>query len=600
MFIKEISLYNFRIYKNSHKLFLEPDPVKNVFVISGNNGYGKTTFLTSLVWCLYGKQIRDVDDSYRDQINEVGGYSKFIQSCLNRLAYREGDRFFEVSITFGDVNIPSVPCHDLKISRRGHYNSGSDEFFIMIDGQENELTKEVGNEIFVHDYILPKEIAKFFFFDSEKIVSLAEMKSISGKRQLSKAYSEVLGIKKYEDLRRNLTDLLIRFKKGSAKLKDKERFEKLVKEKENLENAKLDFKIQLETLDDDKLLMKDVSNTLQEKLIRKGSSLSIDELNNLRIKKYSQEKEIEDLKDKFREMLDLAPFAISGNLFSEMKEQCEKEKLQRDQVRNQELLNRKGREILKAFARIDPEKSKVKVSQKADKFYKEQLHQLIEKLLHSKDSKEIDEVKVLHGFTDDEYHAMHSIYLQLQTTYAIRLREISKAIQEKRLQHSRVSRKLSDAESKESDGIIAKYRKEKQKADEKIVNLQDQMDELNQRIGSVEQEIATKNRIIEELAKKIKIHERYKEKDKLARRLIQELDEFLVKIKKEKKASLEKKILASLKELMHKKAFIDKIEVRVEEEIIDIFLYNPLGEEIGKDTLFYSYFYLIYKGFLVH
>ena len=76
-----------------------------------------------------------------------------------------------------------------------------DRVEILIDGQINELTKEVGSELFIHDFILPKEIAKFFFFDAEKIVELAEVKSIDDKRKLSKAYSEVLGIKKYEDLK---------------------------------------------------------------------------------------------------------------------------------------------------------------------------------------------------------------------------------------------------------------------------------------------------------------------------------------------------------------------------------------------------------------
>lgn len=65
----------------------------------------------------------------------------------------------------------------------------------MIDGQVNELAKEVGYDIFINDFVLSKDIAKFFFFDAEKIVNLAEVKSIDEKRRLSIAYSEVLGIK---------------------------------------------------------------------------------------------------------------------------------------------------------------------------------------------------------------------------------------------------------------------------------------------------------------------------------------------------------------------------------------------------------------------
>lgn len=57
MYIKEIELNNFRIYKGKNKIVLLPSADKNIIVVSGKNGFGKTTFLMSLVWCLYGKQM---------------------------------------------------------------------------------------------------------------------------------------------------------------------------------------------------------------------------------------------------------------------------------------------------------------------------------------------------------------------------------------------------------------------------------------------------------------------------------------------------------------------------------------------------------------
>ena len=54
MIIKEIELNNFRIYKGVNKIDLTPNGERNIIIVSGNNGFGKTTFLMSLVWCLYG------------------------------------------------------------------------------------------------------------------------------------------------------------------------------------------------------------------------------------------------------------------------------------------------------------------------------------------------------------------------------------------------------------------------------------------------------------------------------------------------------------------------------------------------------------------
>ena len=207
MYIKEIELNNFRIYKGVNRIALLPSEDKNIIVISGKNGFGKTTFLMALVWCLYGKQMEKVDELYEKEIKDKGNYTKYISNSLNRKAYRDGETEFSVSITFSDVKIPDITCKEVTIRRS--YNivsSTADKVEVLIDGRYNELIDDLtkdnqrGEEIFIRDFILPIEIAKFFFFDAEKIVSLAEVTSNTQRQQLSKAYSEVLGIQKYEDL----------------------------------------------------------------------------------------------------------------------------------------------------------------------------------------------------------------------------------------------------------------------------------------------------------------------------------------------------------------------------------------------------------------
>ena len=128
--------------------------------------------------------------------------------------------------------------HNIEIERVCDSDKCVDKLFIKIDGETNELVEEVNEDIFINDYILPKEIAKFFFFDAEKISSIAEIKSLEDKRSLSSAYSEVLGIKKYEDLKLNLNDLRLNSDLNLLKILDE--FELLKKKKESLEN-KMNF-----------------------------------------------------------------------------------------------------------------------------------------------------------------------------------------------------------------------------------------------------------------------------------------------------------------------------------------------------------------------
>ena len=62
MIIKQVELENFRIYRGRNTVDLSPKDGQNVYVVSGKNGIGKTTFLMSLVWCLYGRQMQEVDE----------------------------------------------------------------------------------------------------------------------------------------------------------------------------------------------------------------------------------------------------------------------------------------------------------------------------------------------------------------------------------------------------------------------------------------------------------------------------------------------------------------------------------------------------------
>jgi len=583
MYISKIEIDNFRIYKHKNILQFDPQKRKNVFVVSGNNGYGKTTFLTTLVWCLYGNQMKDVDEIYKRQINEVGGYAKFLTSCMNRLASIEEETDFSVSITLKDINIPSLPCNEIQIIRRGN-QAGKDSLEILIDGHANELTKEVGNEIFIQDYILPKEIAKFFFFDAEKIVYLAEIKSIAAKRQLSRAYSEVLGIKKYEDLRKNLLDLRLRFRKTSANPKDQEKFTLLNQEIKNIEEENIDIKIEIDKLEEEKAILKKESDELQEKLIREGSNLSVDEISNLKIEKYNLNKELDALKVDFKEILELAPFAIAGNLFSNVMEQVEAEKDLADSEQNAVATNKKISKLKREFKKKDLT-SLYKLSKKADAALKAELEELIDKIFSSSKKKESGKSKLLHAFDNEDYNRFSELYSQLKSSYSSRVKMIAKTLREKRYKYAKVSRKLSDAESKETDGVIAKYRDEKVLKDARITEIERTLQSSHQKTGSLYNELNSKRKVQEELAKKIKVNTRYIEKDKLAEKLIQKLERFLTNIKKEKKESLQEKILSGLKSLMHKKSFVNRVEVEVESDIIDIKLYNKRKEEINKETL---------------
>jgi DNA sulfur modification protein DndD len=112
MIIKSIELDNFRIYRDHNKIDLSIVDGKNIYIISGKNGFGKTTFLMSLVWCLYGRQMQNVDDLYRKEIADQNGYPRYIANSLNRKAQADGKNQFSVKITISEAILPQLSCNN--------------------------------------------------------------------------------------------------------------------------------------------------------------------------------------------------------------------------------------------------------------------------------------------------------------------------------------------------------------------------------------------------------------------------------------------------------------------------------------------------------
>ena len=570
MFIKKVILKNYRIYYGENEISFLPDRVRNIYLISGENGFGKTTFLTSLVWCFYGKLMIYVDEKYKQEINEAGGYKKYASSSLNRQAVSELEASYSVSVVLSDIFIPSIPCQELQITRTYMSSQAQDVVEILIDGQKNELTKEVGADIFVNDFVLPKEIAKFFFFDAEKIVALAEMKNIEDKRRLSTAYSEVLGIQKYEDLKNNLENLRIRLRRNSATSKEKDRLKILEEEVTDIRETIATQREKITLLEEEKQVKKKQSEQCQEKLIREGNSLTVEELIALKKDRDQLSEEFKQIRVRMKELLELAPFAICGNRLTETRQQARTES---------------------KLSNIDPmlikEKiNKIKVNLRKQGIRDKKLLAKLEKLINDEFMpNEEKDSSVLLGFSTEEHHEFESIYTHLTSSYSNTFKQLVRDAKNNRVTFNKIVRKITGAEAKEDDALIQRIRTEKEILDDRIDEIEEGISELNQEIGGLQRELEVKSRQLSELSKKIQLDRLDEKKDKLTKKVIDTLNSFIYKLKLEKKKSLEERIKRILNLLMHKQGFIHRVEVEVEHDIIDVHLYGKENNRISKESL---------------
>lgn len=608
MFIDSIILNNFRAYKGiNHTSFQKNE--KNVFVIAGNNGFGKTTFLTSLVWCLYGKLMVDVDEKFRKDINDAQGYKNFAKANLNKECAQKIDSldlsidnkktiskkgYFEpfeniksdsqyfVELHIRDVYIPAVPCSEILIRRTFDYLLESETIEVLIDGQINELAKEVGYDIFINDFILSKNIATFFLFDAEKIVNLAEIKSLEEKRKLSSAYSEVLGIRKYEDIRKNLENLRIKFRKKAGSIMSQNRLERLTADIKKIEEDISKNETDAIELDGQISALRAEKDSLQEKLIREGNAISIEELARLKdVVKALKEKD-NMLKAQFKDMMDIAPFAISGKLLCMVQEQSDKEQVSKSKLVNSEILvtamRSAQRAILVGAAGLLSEKQNKMLEAIIEQSFRNSITE------YAPDNAN-DEVKILLDFTSSEHNALKALVDNIRYSYSVSFKQLVKDIKNNSIILQKTQRKISLAEYDDENPHIKEVRTRKAEVERMLSDLETTSRSMAETKGLLMRDYSIKKKQLSECVKLVKVDDLDKEKDLIAERLIRELTIFLTQLKEKRKFSLETKIKNEIGILMHKDDFISDVSIDIMDDIIEINLLDNEGKIINKDKL---------------
>ena len=600
MLIESITLNNYRLYEGENVIQFRFDEAKNVHLICGENGFGKTTLLHSLLWCLFGRFVGDVpvsgqetNSSYAAMQKEIlnqNSAKRFeekatpeIVALIKKNGYTNGyeeikkDSVYSVAICFAEVGIPSIPCQKIVVTRSYDSLLQKEDVEILIDGVKNELTDEIGPEVFINDFILNKDIAKLFFFDSEEIVSLADTGTIAERRKLSKAYEEVLGIRKYEELRSNLEGLRLRYRKKSKDIGLKDELEKLEAEREGVSNELTQLSDSLAETDTTLTNLREQDGQLQLQLSREGNSVKTEELQRVKAVIEKCKKDDIEMKSALKQFIDYAPFAISGQLFARAYELA---KADHEAIANNNTATAQN-SVLDALSKeMKGLLDKMPVNKDSKKDAHTQLEAIIEKYRGHACDRDIQVT-----LTDDEFTEVEAVYNSLTTTYRIEFEALAEAYRKNKINLERNVKKLSNIQSKESDEVIKGLRDNKNKIEAEIKANEEKQRLGHIRTGELQLTIESYDKKIKELSRKISVDDADEAKDKLASELITELDTFLLSLKKNKKSSLELRIKNTLNTLMHKEDFISHVEVELDSDTMDINLFSGDGNVINKNML---------------
>lgn len=179
MILDEIVLEDFGLYAGKQVFDLRPASHKRpIVLIGGLNGGGKTTLLDALQLALYGKLAQC---SNRGDL----AYDEFWSRSVHR---RKDAKHAAIELTFSHTTAGTK--HSFQLRRSWSLQDRRERLEIHQDGGlDLELTDEWADHI---EGILPLRLARFFFFDGEKIESLADLEKSAD--VLSTAIHSLLGL----------------------------------------------------------------------------------------------------------------------------------------------------------------------------------------------------------------------------------------------------------------------------------------------------------------------------------------------------------------------------------------------------------------------
>lgn len=161
MKILEVEITNYRQYKGYNQIKLSTDLVKNITIVQGNNGEGKSNLMNAVTWCLYG------DEMFKSKMNM--GRSIINETALFELKPEE-TTFVSVAVTLGN-NKP-----EYKFERKVEYAMTAGKPYSELEKfVGNQISKEkgwesLGNPDWIIDRkFIPRDLRGFFFFDGEKM-----------------------------------------------------------------------------------------------------------------------------------------------------------------------------------------------------------------------------------------------------------------------------------------------------------------------------------------------------------------------------------------------------------------------------------------------
>ena len=292
MLIKSIEIRNFR-QLNNIKLNFSTDSNKNVSIISGNNGAGKTTLAEAFTWCLYGEvksNLSILNKDKEEKLKENYGAEVYVK----------------IELEHNNAKYEIIRKQTFKRKKNGEVSTSSQDISREVvrklkDGRSVHIRElEIDNEI---DKILPKDLAKYFFFDGERINSMSKSIEKGGKNSdFAVAVKNLLGLAPFLEAKDHLKFIQKKYREAYQD----DGNQKIIKYREGIRKYEEDiikFKERIEEIESELEIKSKRRDLITEELLKLKDSAELakqrreyeEQIEHLEKEKLNYEEDITDL-----------------------------------------------------------------------------------------------------------------------------------------------------------------------------------------------------------------------------------------------------------------------------------------------------------------
>ena len=566
MLFSKIILENYGIYKDRQIFDFTSSSEKPIILCGGTNGAGKTTLFNSVMLCLYGQ------DSFEKRTTKKD-YEEFLKRKIHRyLGSKTVADFAAITIEFEYYHQGKV--ENYSVSRLWKNDDGKiiENFSIKKNGEKLDSIDESQWHQFIRE-LLPRGVARLFFFDGEKIVKIA--KEGNEDIEIKSSFDMLLGLDLVEQLKSDLEINLMRNMKGGAK-EIQEKKDELDTELGQLEKNISDLMIKRErkTVELDEI--QKTVDEYEEKISRLGGGYAT-QRHELQNKESVLKEKTVNIEENIREIcLDALPFSMIPKQLEELVEQINQDQeITKNQFEKQSLeknLSQVSKEInedefwndFKADSNLKKE-----ISSKIEELFQEKISSKSSEIQNPIiDLSPNDTVKIL-----DTIKNIDTVLLSKLENHTIEYNKITEELQ-------KIETALNNAPNDDEIGpLIAKLNSEH----EKIGVIKTEFDHLDQKIHEQTSLIGLKKSALRQI-----VDEKYKQKAsetnlQVTRDVQNVLDLYSSKLREKKLQLLEQYLIEAIQVLIHKEDFVEK--VAIDKKTFAMTLYRKNNQEMLKDEL---------------